>query len=129
MLTHQRLGAMGALLTRFAIEVSLDHEGPILQANVGDVKNPNDDSTLNNKRGSSAGVDRSVGDEYNAESSTTLATTSSNDDINVKYDSMVANTEKQALLMRSSFAWSLFVVFWLVSLIVIFACTSLPISY
>jgi hypothetical protein len=126
MLTHQRLGAMGALLTRFAIEVSLEHEGPIQHATVGDVKSPNDDSALYNKRDLSAGADCSVGGEYNAESSTTLATTSSSDDIN---DSMVANTERHALLIRSSLAWTLFVVFWLVSLIVLFACTSLPISY
>ncbi|KAG2751146.1 voltage-gated potassium channel [Suillus brevipes Sb2] len=111
MLTHQRLGAMGALLTRFAIEVSLEHEGPIQHATVGDVKSPNDDSALYNKRDLSAGADCSVGGEYNAESSTTLATTSSSDDIN---DSMVANMERHALLIRSSLAWTLFVVFWLV---------------
>ncbi|KAG1751002.1 hypothetical protein EDD22DRAFT_850754 [Suillus occidentalis] len=107
----ERLGAMGALLTRFAIEVSLQHEGPIQQAAVGDVKSPSDDFTFHNKRGLSTGADCSVGGEHNAESSTTLATTSSSDDIN---DSIVASTERHALLMRSSLAWTLFVVFWLV---------------
>ncbi|KAG2135336.1 hypothetical protein DEU56DRAFT_807679 [Suillus clintonianus] len=104
MLTHQRLGAMAALLTRFAVRVSLTHEGPIPipQATVGDVKSPTEDN------GRDLNFDGSVG------SSTTLATTSSSDDINVAYDSMVASKEKHALLIRSSLAWTLFVVFWLV---------------
>lgn len=110
MLTHQRLGAMAALLTRFAIGVSLDHKGPILQATVGDVKNPSEDSALNNKRGLSTGADVSVEGEHDTESSTT----SSSDDINVKYDSMVASKEKHALFVRSSLAWTFFIVFWLV---------------
>lgn len=114
MLTHQRLGAMAALLTRFAIGVSLDHKGPILQATVGDVKNPSEDSALNNKRGLSTGADVSVEDEHDTESSTTFATTSSSDDINVKYDSMVASKEKHALFVRSCLAWTFFIVFWLV---------------
>ncbi|KAG1859517.1 hypothetical protein DFJ58DRAFT_780054 [Suillus subalutaceus] len=113
MLTHQRLGAMAALLTRFAIGVSLEHEGPILQATVGGVKS-SEDCASNNKGGLSAGADGSVGGEYNTGSSTTFETTSSSDDINVNFDSMVASKEKYVLLMRSCFAWTLFVVFWLV---------------
>lgn len=112
MLTHQRLGAMAALLTRFAIEVSLEHEGPVLQP-VGGVKS-SEDTASNNKGGLNSGADSSVGGEYNAGSSTTFETTSSSDDINVNFDSMVANKEKYVLLMRSCFAWTLFVVFWLV---------------
>ncbi|KAG2132703.1 uncharacterized protein EDB93DRAFT_1255121 [Suillus bovinus] len=110
MLTHQRLGAMAALLTRFAIGVSLEHKGPITQAAVGGVENPSEDPALNNKRGLSAGDEGLVGGERNTESSTT----SSSDDINAEYDSMVANKENHALFMRSSFAWITFVVFWLV---------------
>lgn len=124
MLTHQRLGAMAALLTRFAIGVSLDHKGPILQATVGDVKNPSEDSALNNKRGLSTGADVSVEGEHDTESSTTFATTSSSDDINVKYDLMVASKEKHALFVRSSLAWTFFIVFWLVSFAAISPLTS-----
>lgn len=113
MLTHQRLGAMAALLTRFAIEVSLQHEGPIPQTTVGGVRTPSEDSVLNNRRGLSIGADGSDGSEHNTGSSTTLATTSSSHDINVKYDSMVANKEKHVLVFRSFFAWTLFIVFWL----------------
>jgi voltage-gated potassium channel Kch len=114
MLTHQRLGAMAALLTRFAIGVSLEHEGPILHTTVGDVKSPREDFALNNKGGLSAGVDGVVEGQHNSGSSTTLDTTSSSDDVNVNFDSMVASKETQVLVMRSSFAWTLFVVFWLV---------------
>ncbi|KAG2340994.1 voltage-gated potassium channel [Suillus weaverae] len=113
MLTHQRLGAMAALLTRFAIGVSLEHKGPIPQATASGVENPSGESALNDKRGLSAGAEGSDGGEHNTRSSTTLATSIS-DNVNVKYDSIVANKEKYALLARSSFAWTLFVVFWLV---------------
>lgn len=113
MLTHQRLGAMAALLTRFAIKVSLQHEGPIPQTAVSGVRTPSDDSVPNNKRGLSIGADSSDGSEHNTGSSTTLATTSSSHDMNDKYDSMVANKEKHVLVFRSFFAWTLFIVFWL----------------
>ncbi|KAG1741433.1 uncharacterized protein EDB91DRAFT_1237119 [Suillus paluster] len=102
-LTHQRVGAMAALLTRFAIEFS-GQSGP--QAAMDGVKRPSEDSASNARRGLSIGG--AGGGGHNVESSATLATTSSSDDINTEYDS------KNALWVRSSFSWALFVVFWMV---------------
>ncbi|KAG0707998.1 hypothetical protein DFH29DRAFT_561772 [Suillus ampliporus] len=111
-LTHQRVGAMAALLTRFAVAFSQENGGFIPQAAIDGVKQPNEESALNNRR--SLSIDGAGGGEHNAESSATIVTTSSSDDVNADYDSMVASTENHALWVRSSFAWTLFVVFWMV---------------
>ncbi|OAX37519.1 voltage-gated potassium channel [Rhizopogon vinicolor AM-OR11-026] len=105
-LTDQRLGAMAALLTRFAIGFSRERGEVVPQATVDNVSSPIGDATTKNE-------DESGGDQ-GAESSTIFTTTSSNDDVSEDYLTMVANTENQALYVRSIFAWSLFVVFWVV---------------
>ncbi|OJA20014.1 hypothetical protein AZE42_05864 [Rhizopogon vesiculosus] len=109
-LTDQRLGAMAALLTRFAVGFSRERGEVVPQATVDNVSSPIGDATTKNE-------DESGGDQ-GADSSTVFTTTSSNDDVSNDYLAMVANTEKQALYVRSIFAWSLFVVFWVVGAVI-----------
>ena len=109
-LTDQRLGAMAALLTRFAVGFSLERTG---QAAADGVNSPSGNAALKNGRGPS--TDSAGGSEPNAASSTMFTTNSSIDNISPDYRTIVAATEKHALYVRSSLAWAWFVVFWLVS--------------
>lgn len=97
-LTDQRLGAMAALLTRFSVAFA-EERGVVPQVAANNVRSPN---------GSGSG-------DQGAESSTTFSTTSGVDDVSKDYLTMVEDMEKHALYVRSCFAWSLFIVFWIVS--------------
>lgn len=106
-LTDQRLGAMAALLTRFAVGFAEPRGGIAPQAAVDNVSSPIRNAALTNRD--------EGGDDHGAESSGAFTTTSSSDDVSEDYQTMVAEMEKHSMYMRSCFAWALFVVFWLVS--------------
>jgi hypothetical protein len=102
---------MAALLTRFAVGFAEERGGAVPLVAVDSIRSPIGHATGGDMSVNDAGVNGDQG----ADSSTTFTTTSSGDDINKDYQTMVADMETHTLYVRTGFAWSLFVVFWMVS--------------
>ncbi|EGO03438.1 hypothetical protein SERLA73DRAFT_45542, partial [Serpula lacrymans var. lacrymans S7.3] len=106
-LTHERIGRMAAVLTRFAM-VAYDSAGTATQNQENGGENRSSAWAL---VGPSTGTTNSSGF---ALSGALPSRTSSSDSLGSDYHAEVAETEKKAFYARLTIAWALFIIFWMV---------------